>query len=68
MLGARTEINYQDIVNLKYCSCIFKEALRIYPPVVIVERIIKDDMDIEGYKIPKNTQIGVSIRFKDLAH
>lgn len=60
VLGERTEISYQDIVNLKYCSCIFKESLRIYPPVVIVERVIKDEMDIEGYKIPKNTQIAFS--------
>ena len=67
VLGERTEISYQDIVNLKYCSCIFKESLRIYPPVVIVERVIKDEMDIEGYKIPKNTQIAVNINCKGWA-
>ncbi len=59
MLGERTEIKYQDIANLKYCSSIFKEALRLFTPVVILDRITLDDMEIDGYKIPKTSLIGV---------
>ena len=32
VLGERTEITYQDTVDLKYIRAIFKEALRLYPP------------------------------------
>ncbi len=59
MLGERTEIKYQDIANLKYCSSIFKEALRLFTPVVILDRITLDDMEIDGYEIPKTSLIGV---------
>ena len=59
VVGERTEIKYQDIANLKYCSSIFKEALRLFTPVVILDRITLDDMEIDGYKIPKTSFIGV---------
>jgi cytochrome P450 len=59
VIGERTEIKYQDIANLKYCSSIFKEALRLFTPVVILDRITLDDMEIDGYKIPKTSFIGV---------
>jgi len=59
VLGERTEIKYQDIANLKYCSSIFKEALRLFTPVVILDRITLDDMEIDGYEIPKTSLIGV---------
>ena len=32
VLGEKTEISYQDAVELKYVQCIFKESLRLYPP------------------------------------
>lgn len=63
VVGERTEIKYQDIANLKYCSSIFKEALRLFTPVVILDRITLDDMEIDGYKIPKTSFIGV-IKYK----
>jgi cholesterol 24(S)-hydroxylase len=59
VLGQKTEISYQDAVDLKYCSCIFKEALRLYPPASGLTRNNLDEMVIEGYKIPKNTIINV---------
>jgi cholesterol 24(S)-hydroxylase len=59
ILGKRNEITYQDIVDLKYCSCIFKEALRLYPVVPIIDRCTTDDIEINGYKIPSNTMISV---------
>ena len=59
VLGERTEITYQDVNKLKYCSNIFKEALRMYSPVVIIFRYTTEDMTINGIKVPKGTTIGV---------
>lgn len=60
VLGDRTEITYQDISKLKYCSCVFKEALRLYPPASNASRLVTDDIDILDYTVPKNTIVMVS--------
>ena len=62
VLGKRTEVSYQDVTDLKYCSGIFKEALRLYPPAASIGRKIKDKMSICGYELPKDSDIFV-IRF-----
>jgi cholesterol 24(S)-hydroxylase len=60
VLGERTDMNYQDVNDLKYCSAIFKEALRLYPPAPLVTRQIKESITIKGIKIPSETQLFVS--------
>lgn len=59
VLGKRTEVSYQDVTDLKYCSAIFKEALRLYPPAPSIGRKIKDKMSICGYELPKDSDIFV---------
>lgn len=61
VLGERTEVNFQDVNELKYCSAIFKEALRLFPPVTILQRVTNEEMVVNNYKIPKNTFLSVSI-------
>jgi cytochrome P450 len=60
VLGAKTEITYQDIVDLKYCACIFKEALRLWGPVPDFSRVSNEPMEILGYTIPENSWLFVS--------
>jgi cytochrome P450 len=59
VLGVRQEITFNDINNLKYCSYVFKEVLRLYPSLVFFNRITLEEMTINGYKIPAYTKIGV---------
>ena len=59
VLGERTHISYQDAIDLKYCSAIFKETLRLYPPAPILGRETQDEMNINGYYIPNYTPIFV---------
>ena len=59
VLGSRTEITHQDISELKYCSGIFKEALRMYPPSPSVARESTEEIEISGFKIPANTSLMV---------
>lgn len=63
VLGQRTEVTYQDVTELKYCSAIFKESLRLFPPAPTIGRQIKDDMIINGYLLPANTNIFVLFFF-----
>ena len=38
----------------------FKETLRMYPPVTEVDREAPEDIEYNGYRIPKGTSMGVS--------
>jgi cytochrome P450 len=57
VLGERTEITYEDVSNLKYCSCVFKESLRLWPPVASIDRQLTETIEIDGYQVPKGTPI-----------
>ena len=59
VLGERTEISFQDVGELKYCSAIFKEALRLFPPAANVLRSVPEEMSIRGYEIPKGAFLWV---------
>ena len=61
VLGSKTEIQYEDVPKLKYISCVFKEALRLYPPAPIIRRMIPEEVVIEGYRIPAYSGISVSL-------
>ena len=59
VLGEGIEVTFQDVNELKYCSAIFKEALRLYPAAPNVNRITSEEIDIHGVKVPKDTPIWV---------
>lgn len=63
VLGKRNEVTFNDINELKYCLAIFKEALRLFPPIVNVIRENQENMIINGYVIPKKTFIVVRYIF-----
>src|SRR5262249_28283295 len=36
-------------------ACVFKEALRLYPPVIILDRVAMEDVEVGGYLLPPLT-------------
>jgi cytochrome P450 len=50
VLGDRTP-DARDFANLPYCLKVFKETMRLYPPVPILPRHVKSDTTLGGYKI-----------------
>ena len=44
---------YTDLERLPYCLQVFKEALRLYPPVYVSSRQALRDVEIDGYRVPK---------------
>jgi cholesterol 24(S)-hydroxylase len=59
VLGKRRTVTYQDFTELKYCSAIFKETLRLYPPAALLNRKSDRTFHIDGCEIPKETNIFV---------
>jgi cytochrome P450 len=49
-----------DLPNLPYCLQVFKETMRLYPPGYIIARAALQDLEIDGYHIPKGTSIIIS--------
>jgi cytochrome P450 len=45
----------EDLPRLSFLDCVFKEALRLYPPVYLFGRIATEDTTVAGYPIPKDT-------------
>jgi cholesterol 24(S)-hydroxylase len=59
-MGARSQVNYEDMNKLEYTNCVFKETLRLWPPAPIMSRVTDRDFLINNYKIPPNTQLTIS--------
>uniref|UniRef100_A0A7S3E6C8 Cytochrome P450 n=1 Tax=Rhodosorus marinus TaxID=101924 RepID=A0A7S3E6C8_9RHOD len=51
------ELTYETLRNSKYLNAVVKEVLRLYPPVPIVSRQALEDVEVQGFRIPKNTLI-----------
>ncbi|CAG8460860.1 27722_t:CDS:2 [Racocetra persica] len=50
-----------EIEHLKYLECVFKETLRIIPPVPTLIRCTSKDEIMNGYLVPKNTPLWIPI-------
>ncbi len=46
---------HDDLPRLSFCLRVFKEALRLYPPVFLFGRQAIADVEVAGYLLPKGT-------------
>lgn len=56
VLGDRP-IRVEDYDNLPYTRAIFQETLRLGPPAYVVNRTTREDYVLDGYLIPRKTNI-----------
>jgi len=50
-------VQVKDLRQLEKLSFVMKETLRLHPPLITVVRKVEADVEIDGYKIPKNTAV-----------
>ena len=55
--------DYGDLPEFKNAALVLYEALRMYPPVPAIPRRCIEETEIGGYRIPKNTALGLSPLF-----
>ncbi|XP_034318419.2 cytochrome P450 3A11 [Magallana gigas] len=53
--------NYDNVQKLDYLERVFCESLRLYPSAARTNRLAENDIVIEGYTIPKGTDISFPI-------
>lgn len=58
-LGYKSFIEYEDMVRLSYTGQIFKETLRLWPPIPELARHCNKQFEINGYEIPSDSWIQV---------
>ncbi len=51
----------QKLSQLQYSKQCIEEALRLYPPAYVIDRIAIEDDEFEGHKFPKDTLLLMSI-------
>ncbi|CAO1379802.1 unnamed protein product [Diamesa tonsa] len=49
--------------DMKYLEQVLKEALRLFPSVPTMGRKLSEDIEIEGYKIPKDSFVAIQVYF-----
>ena len=56
VVGKKSKIDVNDINQMDYLKCIFKETLRLHPPVPLsVPRETSSSVKFGGYDIPQKT-------------
>ncbi|KRT82806.1 cytochrome P450 [Oryctes borbonicus] len=54
-------VTIQDLQNMNYLDCVIKEILRYYTTVPAHERLLDEDITIDGITLPKGTEVSISI-------
>lgn len=57
------EWRYEDLAQMEKASLVFREALRMHPPLATIPRRCLRETDILGYSIPENAAVGISPLF-----
>lgn len=54
------EVAFADVKQLKFVRNVFRETLRLYPPITFIPRVAAEETTIGGKRIKKGTMIMVS--------
>ncbi len=60
VVGSKSEIEFQNLADLKYTGAVIKESLRLYPPAPLLYRSNSQEIKTDKFVIPKDSIIIVS--------
>ncbi|XP_071692432.1 7-ethoxycoumarin O-deethylase-like isoform X2 [Rutidosis leptorrhynchoides] len=62
VIGKENIVQESDLSKLPYLCCVVKETLRIHPPFpFLIPRKIETAVNLNGYTVPKDTQVLVNV-------
>ena len=56
VIGQKEIVQESDISGLPYLLAVIKETFRLHPPAPLIPHAAIDDVEINGYVVPKNTK------------
>jgi len=54
------EVSYQALREMPHMESAIKEALRLHPPLILLLRVAKEDLECDGYAIKAGQMVGAS--------
>ncbi len=54
------EVSYQALREMPHLESAIKEALRLHPPLILLLRVAKEDLDVDGFTIQAGQMVGTS--------
>ncbi|KZL12587.1 Bifunctional P-450/NADPH-P450 reductase [Pseudovibrio axinellae] len=60
MVTASARISYEHLPRLRFTRDVFKEVLRLYPPVLYLSRVAREDTLLGNTLIPKESMVIIS--------
>ncbi len=54
------EVSYQALRAMPRLESAIKEALRLHPPLILVLRVVKEEVEVEGFRIAPGKLVGAS--------
>ncbi|KAL5717945.1 hypothetical protein ACHQM5_010894 [Ranunculus cassubicifolius] len=62
VVGAKSDVDEDDIKKMDYLNCVIKETLRLHPPLVLnLQRVSTTSAIIDGYTIPAKIVVMVNV-------
>lgn len=56
----KDSLEYEDLARVEKTTWVFREALRMHPPLPTIPRRVVEDVEWQGYTIPKNSLVNIS--------
>ncbi len=60
LYAGEAEVSYQALREMPHLESAIKEALRLHPPLILLLRVAKEDMEVGGYSIRAGQMVGAS--------
>ncbi len=54
------QVSYQALRDMPRLEAAIKEALRLHPPLILVLRVAKEDLEVEGFCVAAGKMVGAS--------
>ncbi|HKT01224.1 MAG TPA: cytochrome P450 [Rugosimonospora sp.] len=57
-----SEVSFQALRAIPVLEAVVKEALRLHPPLILLLRVAKQDIEFGGYMVPAGSMVGATPR------